>query len=50
MDDGGEEEDDGDFDVEDGDDDIRWGLTRPINQIETPVIQSESERHIETLY
>ena len=50
MDDGGEEEDDGDFDVEDGDDDIRRGLTRSINQIEALVIQSESERHIETLY
>ena len=50
MDDGGEEEDDGDFDVEDGDDDIRRGLTRSTNQIESLVIQSESERHIETLY
>ena len=50
MDDGGEEEDDGDFDVEDGDDDIRWGLTRSTNQIDALVIQSESERQIETLY
>jgi len=50
MDDGGEEEDDGDFDVEDGDDDIRRGLTRLTNRIEALVIQSESERQIETLY